>query len=149
MNEATNLALVEDRPAPGAPSKFREEYCEAVIEHMADGASLTTFAAAIGVSRRTLTVWQGAHPDFADAVDLAKAKALAWWEERARDIAQGNGGPGASAIVTFGLKNLGPEDWQDKQQHEHVGNVLHRAMSHEEAIAEAQRRGLPTSVLEE
>jgi hypothetical protein len=133
----------------GRPTKYRPEYCADVVDHMSEGASLTSYAAKIGVSRNTLTLWVGAHAEFEDAVGLAKAKCAAWWEEQARNIVKGGGGPGASTLAVFGLKNMAPDDWQDKQQHEHVGRVLHGAMTHEEAVAEAHRRGLPDRVLEE
>ena len=48
----------------------------------------------------------------------------------------------------FALKNMGGDEWQDKQHHEHTGTVRHRMMTHEEALAEAQRRGLPTQIFE-
>lgn len=145
---AAKTALVA-RDVGGRPSKYKPEYCEAVIAHMADGASLTSFAAEIGVSRATLTVWAEAHEEFFEAVGMAKAKCAAWWEKQARNIAQGGGGPGAATLCVFGLKNLSPEDWQDKQQHIHEGRITHQPLSYQEAIEEAARRGLPISVLEE
>ena len=54
---------------------------------------------------------------------------------------------GVSA-VQFGLKNQAPEDWRDVSTTEHTGRVGHYPMSRDEAIAEAERRGLPTQVYE-
>lgn len=48
------------------PTKFQPSYCDQVIEHMTDGASLTSFAAEIGVARSTINEWMEAQPDFAD-----------------------------------------------------------------------------------
>lgn len=134
----------------GRPTLYLPEYCEAVVAHMTEGASLTSFAAEIGVSRKTLTLWAAAHEEFFDAVTLAKARCAAWWETQARNIVQGKGGgPGAATLCVFGLKNMSADDWQDKQQHEHIGKVHHQMMTHEEALEEATRRGLPSTIFEE
>lgn len=103
----------------GRPSKYKPTYCGEVINHMADGASLTSFAAEIGVSRASLNVWMEEYPEFLDAVGKAKAKCAAWWEKRGREIAVAGGGPGASTLAIFGMKNMGSDDWREKQEHEH------------------------------
>lgn len=99
----------------GAPSKFKPAYCDEVINHCATGASLTSFAAEIGVARSTINQWMEDHAEFSEAVNIAKAKCAAWWERRGQAIAQEGGGPGAATLVMFGLKNMGKEDWSDRQ----------------------------------
>lgn len=98
----------------GRPSKYKATYCDLVIEHMSEGASLTSFAAEIGVSRATINVWMEEHPRFLEAVGIAKAKCAAWWEKTGRKTAE-NGG-GNATLVVFGLKNMGPDDWREKQE---------------------------------
>lgn len=103
------------------PSKYRDEYAEEVITYCDQGYSLTAFAGSIGVCRNTIGEWCEAHPEFLVAVNRAKAKRAAWWEDRARHVAM-EGGPGGQAtMVIFGLKNHAPEDYSDKQQVEHTG----------------------------
>lgn len=106
----------------GRPSKFKTVYCNEVISHMQEGASLTSFAADIGVSRATLNVWMAEHPEFLEAVGKAKAKCAAWWEKQGRTIATTGGGPGASTLVVFGLKNMGADDWREKQEFDHTSS---------------------------
>ncbi len=108
----------ETRPV-GRPSKYKETYCDLVIESMSEGKSLTAFAADIGVARDTITEWADVHPEFSAAVKRGKAKCAAWWEERGRIMAQNGGGPGQATAVIFGLKNMGRDDWADR--HEHTG----------------------------
>lgn len=105
--------------AVGRPTKYEPAYCAAVIEHMAEGASLTSFAAEIGVSRATINVWMGEHREFLEAASAGKAKCAAWWEKRGRSIAETGGGPGASTLVIFGMKNMGADDWSDATKIEH------------------------------
>ena len=107
------------RGSGGRPSKYDPEYCEAVIDHMSAGASLTSFAAEVGVARSTITEWTDTHPEFSAAVKRAKAKCAAWWELQGRTLAV-NGG-GNATLVIFGLKNMADEDWRDKQAVEHTG----------------------------
>jgi len=103
------------------PSKYDEAYCDAVVEHMAIGASLTSFAAEIDVCRDTITEWCSAHEEFSLAVKRAKAKCAAWWERRARLGAQGE--DANPTLCIFGLKNMAPDDWRDKVEQHHSGGV--------------------------
>lgn len=113
--------MTEKRPE-GRPSKYREVYCNDVVEHMAGGASLTSFAGEIGVSRATITNWMEEHPEFLAAVHVGKAKCAAWWEKQGRNIVQGGGGPGASTLAVFGMKNMAPDEWREKQEHDHTSS---------------------------
>lgn len=110
--------MTDKRPM-GRPSLYDPAYCDRVVEHMADGASLTSFAAEVDVARSTINEWMDAHADFSEAVKRGKAKCAAWWEKQGRNIAQKGGGPGANTLVIFGLKNMGAEDWRDKQEVDH------------------------------
>lgn len=83
---------------------------------MSEGASLTSFAAEIGVCRATINVWMDAEPEFLEAVRKGKAKCAAWWEKQARNVAQGYGGPGAGGMIQFGLVNMSGDDWKAKQE---------------------------------
>lgn len=105
----------------GRPSKYQQAYCDLVIEHMAEGASLTSFAAEIGVARSSINEWMEHQPEFSEAVKIAKAKCSAWWERVGRSNAV-NGG-GNATLVIFGLKNMAPEEWREKQEIEHSGGV--------------------------
>lgn len=104
----------------GRPSKYKPEYCQMIIDHMAEGASMTSFAAEIDVARSTLNEWVEEHPDFSEAVKKGKAKCAAWWERVGRKNAIT--GDGNATLVIFGLKNMGAEDWRDKQEIDHTTN---------------------------
>jgi hypothetical protein len=118
----------------GRPTKYDPAYCEQVIDHMRDGASLTSFAAEIGVSRASINVWMQANPEFLEAVEVAKAKCAAWWESVGRKLAE-NGG-GNATLVVFGLKNMSAHDWCEKHEVQHGATDTFA-----EAIAELSRRG--------
>lgn len=103
----------------GRPTKYRPEYCEQLVAHMSEGASLLSFAAEIDVDRSTLTEWAKVHPEFSAAVTRGKAKCAAWWERIGRNLAMT--GEGNATLVVFGLKNMGAEEWADRQSLEHTG----------------------------
>lgn len=104
----------------GRPSLYREAYCDLVIEHMTEGASLTSFAAEIGVSRDTVTEWCKQHEAFSLAVKIGKSKCAAWWEKLGRSNAIS--GQGNATLVIFGLKNMSPDDWREKQEVDHTSS---------------------------
>lgn len=74
---------------PGAPTKYKPEYCATVVDVMKDGSSLIAVAAKIGVSRKILTDWQHRHPEFRVACDAGKALSQKWWEQLATSVATG------------------------------------------------------------
>lgn len=106
-----------DKRPRGRPSKYRPEYCQMIVDHMAEGASILSFAAEIDVARSTINEWADVHEDFSDALKRAKAKCAAWWERLARRNAMT--GDGNASLVIFGLKNMAAEEWRDKQEIDH------------------------------
>ena len=70
---------------------------------MAEGRSLDGCAALLGVHPDSLYTWQKAHPAFSDAVKAGRAAAIAFWEGRLLDIAQG--GSGNAQAVQWALRN--------------------------------------------
>lgn len=105
--------------AVGRPTKYKKEYCEQLVTHMSDGASITSFAAEIDVSRSTITEWADNHQEFSAAVKRGKAKCAAWWERQGREGATGNKDINPTLVI-FGLKNMGAEDWREKQEIDHT-----------------------------
>lgn len=107
--------------AGGRPSKYDPDYCQGLVDHMATGASATSYAAEIDVHRDTLSEWAATHPEFSVALSRGKAKCAAWWEKAGRAAA--TDGKGNATIIVFGLKNMSSEDWQDKREVEHSGTL--------------------------
>lgn len=144
MNALAEIS--QQRDVGGRPSKYDPAYCGQMIEHCREGYSLDTFAAVIGVARRTLFNWAERHEEFADAFEIAKGLALFSWEKRARTVGEGNGGPGAAAICQFMMRNFGPDAYTDRREVAYTGAIQHN-LTYEQAVEEARRRGLPERVL--
>ncbi|MET4628422.1 hypothetical protein ABIB83_005455 [Bradyrhizobium sp. I1.8.5] len=103
----------------GRPSTYRPEYCEMVIEFMAQGYSLTAFAGSISQSRDAVYDWIRAHADFSHAVSRARAARVTALEAK---LLRARKGAETSAAV-FALKNAEPEEWRDVRSVEH-GHTL-------------------------
>lgn len=101
----------------GRPTLYRQEYCEAIVAHMAEGASATSFAASVGVCRETISEWAATHSEFSVAVKKGKAACATWWEKTARGNAVS--GAGNATLCIFGLKNMAPDEWREKQEIDH------------------------------
>ena len=97
----------DGQPPFGRPTKYDPIYCDMVEEEMAKGFSLTAFAGIIGVARSIINEWMAENPEFSDAVNRAKAKCLLQWKRKSLKVADNGGSGGQSAIIIFGLKNMG------------------------------------------
>ena len=101
----------------GRPTKYDPKYCDAVVEYMKDGYSVTAFAGYIGVARSTVFRWADEHEEFSDALKAGQAMAARWWEDALREVATTGKGNASAAI--FGVKNRSSEDYKDKQELDH------------------------------
>lgn len=102
---------------------YRKEFGHKLVQHMRTGRSLASFAGSIGVSPTTLKRWEEEHPEFREAIEIAKSINMGKWEEIAIDQATGET-KGNSATTTFMMKNLHPDEYKDKQVVENEGNVV-------------------------
>jgi len=104
--------MAQSTPAPkatatkhpgGRPSIYKPELGQMLIEAMATGLSAEAGAAKIGIGARSVFEWQKVHPEFLQAVQEGRQRALLFWEERAIEVAHGK--PGNAQLITLALKN--------------------------------------------
>jgi|TARA_R100000093_G_scaffold41509_4_gene21697 hypothetical protein len=103
----------------GRPTIYEPSIGEQIIDLMAAGLSLTAAAAECDVGRSTVYRWKAENDDFRDTINLAMAKRQAFLERRLLSAEQG---PVVTSTI-FALKNAGPEDWRDKREVEHSGEM--------------------------
>lgn len=110
-----------DKRLVGRPTAYNPDLCNKLIAAMATGLSLDAASAEVGISPRTAYRWQRDIPEFSQAVEEGRAKALAFWEKRA--IAVANGGRGNAAIISLGLRNRSrsASGWHEAVRTEHSG----------------------------
>ncbi|WMT88270.1 DNA-packaging protein [Pelagibacterium sp. 26DY04] len=98
----------------GRPTDWKPELGEEILSRMEQGLSLAASAADLGIHRQRVYEWMERHPEFADTVKLAQAKRQLFLERR---LLSAEAGPVVTSTI-FALKNAGPEDWREKQEHE-------------------------------
>jgi hypothetical protein len=120
----------ESRPKPegyvfGRPTLYRPEYCQLVIDHMAQGYSLTAFASLIRVAPDTVYEWIKAHSAFSESMSRARpARVLALETKllRSRDGAE-------TRAAILALRNADPEEWHAARHQDHSHNVRIEALT--------------------
>ena len=114
----------------GQPTKYKPEYCQALIEHMSQGYSFESFAAVPRVDRDTVYEWVNKHPEFSDAKKLGTSLGLKFWENLGLKAVHGEIPGFIPAVYIFSMKNR--FGWTDKtpeeralliQNNTHVSNV--------------------------
>lgn len=112
----------------GAPSKYKPEFCQQLIDHMAKGLSFDSFSAIAGVNQDTLHEWAKTHEDFNEAKKIAYGQCLLFWEQHGIDglysttvYDKKTGRPTSSktlnsTVWVFNMKNR--FKWRDKQPDE-------------------------------
>lgn len=89
----------------GRPTKYRKEYCQKLIDHMAEGLSFDCFGGDIPVVDSTLYYWLDKHPDFSEAYKIGKKRQREFWEKLGRAGAAGKIDNFNSAAWIFNMKN--------------------------------------------
>lgn len=103
----------EKSKAVGAPTKYKKEYCEMLIEHMACGYTYESFAGRdeIEVHRDTLYAWEKYFPEFSDAKKVGRSKQLLRDETTLMMLTAGKFPGGSVAAHIFKMKNC--HHWSD------------------------------------
>ena len=108
-----------------------------VFEAMANGASPTRAAKAIGVSRSALYYQRDVDPDFRDAWEEALETQADMYEDALQDAAIEKHNIGG---IIFGLKNLRSDKWKDRHEVEERRSV--EVNFSYESLPPAQREAL-------
>ncbi len=86
----TNL-LPEDLKIQGRPSKYKEEYCQELIEMMSRGMLDVQIYAHWDISKDTFYSWKREHKEFLSAYSIGHAKCEAYYVLKAQErIEQGD-----------------------------------------------------------
>lgn len=111
---------MSDQKHPGGrPTKYKPEYCDAIIAHMKRGGSIEEFSLEIEVDKTTLYEWMKVHEEFSNAVKKGKSFSEGWWEGVAR---QALFNKNFNHVLWYmNMKNR--FGWKDKQEVEHTGGI--------------------------
>ena len=102
----TTKKKVTKKNPRGAPTLYRPEYCQQLIDFMAQGYSFRSFACDIpGVSSDAMHVWATKHPDFAQAKAKAQDKYFKYWEDLGKRGVNGEVKNFNAVAWIFNMKN--------------------------------------------
>lgn len=82
--EAIRAAADTPTPARTSPAEYTPDLCEEAIALADIGMIGAELAAHWAVSEETMTGWEKAHSDFANALHRARTRAKAWWQRQPR-----------------------------------------------------------------
>lgn len=146
--------------AGGRPSSYKKEYVDQAAKLAALGATDADMANFFEVALSTFSLWKVKHQEFSDALKGAKEVADVRVETALYNRAMGYSHedtdirviegevvitpvikhyPPDTTAAIFWLKNRKPEEWRDKRDIEHSGQIDLSAMSDEELKAKAAK----------
>ena len=73
----------------GQPTKFKEEYCEMLIDHMAKGGTFKSFGADIRTPEATLYNWLKQNPKFLESKRIGEVCSAKYYENMGISMALG------------------------------------------------------------
>jgi hypothetical protein len=89
----------------GAPTLYRPEYCQKILEVMGEGKSFKSFAAEIGVSSSACQEWANKYSEFRDSKTKAQDLYFKYWEDMGRRGSLGEIKNFNAAAWIFNMKN--------------------------------------------
>lgn len=107
----------------GRPTLYKPEHCDVVIELGKEGKSLVQMCAHFDITRQTIDNWAKDHPDFLEALSIAKVHCQDWWE-RAGQQGMYLGSSGFNAAVwKKSVEARFREDYTERQEHKLSGDA--------------------------
>lgn len=111
--------LKKEHEKRGRPTRYKDEYCSMLAEHLKQGFSYETFAAVVGVNVDTLYEWEKRFPEFSEAKKNFWTASYLFWEKIGIDGVMGKIPGFNSTAWIFTMKNR--FGWRDKREIEHSG----------------------------
>jgi hypothetical protein len=106
----------------GLAKEYEPRFCGVAINQGRQGKSRAQIAVYLGVTRKRLAIWEQAHPEFAEAMEIAADQALAWWESKAqRSLEKKHFQAG---MLNKMMASRYPSDYGDKSQLDIGGDAL-------------------------
>lgn len=100
---------------------FKPEMCDIMIEMGKSGASQKMMFAEIGINKDVAKRWVKDHPDFCDALEMAKTHSQAFWE---REILANVGNKAFnSRLAEIALRGQFQEDYRETREQKVEGKV--------------------------
>ena len=94
--------------------EFKPEMCETMINMGLEGASQKMIFSEIGINKDVAKTWCKNHPEFADALEMAKTHSQAYWE---RELLANVGNKAFnSRLAEIALRGQFQEDYRETRE---------------------------------
>ncbi len=109
--------------------KYKDEFCQMLIDHLKEGRTIDTFGATVGVVRSTIYEWIGSIPEFKEAFDIGCQLAQDWHEVRLNAKISGKPTLGVDSkkidttALIFALKTRFHKTYGDKAEVQSSGEI--------------------------
>ena len=104
----------------GRPTKYKEEYCDAIVEFMSKGHTAKAWCSEVDIVEDTLYEWVKVHPNFSESLKKARQACQKWYENLFRSAAVGKIENFNATAAIWLSKNV--IKWTDKQEISGPGN---------------------------
>lgn len=105
----------------GQPTKYKDEYCEMLVEHMNKGLSFESFAGLIGVTKETIFNWLEKNKQFFDSKKKGEVRCRLFWERLGIAGSSGKLKNFNCGTWIFNMKNRFA--WKDRQEIDQNSNI--------------------------
>lgn len=95
----------------GTHKKYRQHFCDLIVNEMQKGFSKTAACSAISISLETCEAWEQEYPEFAEAVAFGHAARTHTYETALMYSMM----PVDVTKNIFRLKNAAPHEWADRK----------------------------------
>ncbi len=119
-------------------SSLKAGWQDIILELMAEGASKAEVKVKIGVTNDVHTRGMMEGEEYSETIKEGDRLCMAWWEEKARKSAVGELEGCNATMMIFNLKNRFPDDWRDRTETKHTGNVGFTDMTEDQLDAKLQ-----------
>jgi hypothetical protein len=100
---------------------FKPEMCETMISMGLEGASQKMIFSELGINKDVARTWCKNHPEFADALEMAKTHSQAYWE---RELLANVGNKAFnSRLAEIALRGQFQEDYRETREQKVEGKV--------------------------
>jgi hypothetical protein len=100
---------------------FKPEMCDIMIQMGLSGASQKMIWSELGINKDVAKTWCKNHPDFADALELAKTHSQAFWEREI--LANVNNKAFNSRLAEIALRGQFQDDYRETREQKVEGKV--------------------------
>ena len=132
----------KDKDLKRWPGKFKEEYCQDIVEFMGSGKSLAQWATKHKINPLTIKNWAHKYPQFLRARDEAIQAHMAYWEHIGEAGTVGKIPGFRDSTYRFMMKNRFPHVYKDVHHTEQTTTIKFETFVNEHGQIEQTRQDL-------